>query len=351
MLPARLPKIAQRHRMSIGVIVSDAAMGVQYLNGARIGSVEDSFLSRLQPGDVFVFGGKALELVRIRDMTAWVRKASSPSGPIPRWMGGRMPLSSELADAVRAKLDEARRGVFRGPEMEVVRPILELQAGRSRLPRPDELLIETVRSREGWHVFLYPFAGRLAHEGLAAVLAYRMSTLQPITFSLSVNDYGIELLSAQPAPLEQALREGWLSPENLEDDALRSMNATEMAKRQFREIARVAGLVFQGYPGSGKTAKQTQASSSLLYDVFAKYDPDNLLLRQAREELLERQLDAKRLRAALERIAGGKTIVVAVERPTPLGFPLLVERLRERLSSEKLADRVRRMQASLEAAS
>jgi ATP-dependent helicase Lhr and Lhr-like helicase len=342
-------KVAQRHRLSIGTIVSDAVLQVQYLKGSRIGTVEESFIARLRPGDRFVFAGKVLEFVCVREMTAWVRKASSSKGAIPRWMGGRMPLSTELSTAVRAKLEEARTGVFRGPEMEAVRPVLELQAAWSKIPAADELLIERVKTVDGHHLFFYPFEGRLVHEGLAALFAYRISRLRPISFTMTSNDYGFELLAPGPVPLEEALEAGLLDPKSLLQDIPASLNAAEMAKRQFREIARVAGLIFQGYPWKGKSVKQLQASSGLLYDVFVRYDPENLLLYQANREVLECQLERSRLGRTLERLSSARVTVLNTKRLTPLAFPILADRLRESmLSSERLTDRVRRMRLSLE---
>ncbi len=357
--------VARRHRVSIGTIVSEAALKVQYVRGGTLGTVEESFAARLKPGEVFFFAGKALEFVQLRDMTVFVRKAERRDGVTPRWMGGRMPLSTELSRAIRARIEEAHGGTFRGAEMEAIRPLLELQARWSHLPGADELLIERVQTREGHHLFVYPFEGRLVHEGMAALIAFRLSRLRPITFTLAMNDYGFELLAPDPAPLAAALgvtlddaggRRQWsiaganvplFSAERLVEDILASLNATEMAKRQFREIARIAGLVYEGYPGE-KSARQVQASSNLMYDVFAQYDPEHRLLEQARREVLERQLEQSRLAEALARIAAGQIIVVDVPRPTPFAFPLLVDRLRERLSSEKLADRVRKMQLALE---
>jgi ATP-dependent Lhr-like helicase len=343
--------IAMRHRMSIGSIVSEPALTVRYLRGRKsIGSVEENFLARLRPGDRFIFAGKALEFVRIRDLTAWVRKAPSAEGAVPKWSGLRMPLSAELAAAVREKLDEARRGVFLMPEMEAVRPVLELQGSWSLIPAADELLIERVHTREGHHLFVYPVEGRLVHEGMAALFAYRIAQLGPISFTLAANDYGFELLSAERARLDEALEAGLLSAEHLAHDIPASLNAAEMARRQFREVARVAGLVFQGYPGTGRSPKQLQASSGLIFDVFARHDPENLLLAQAAREVLERQLERSRLVAALTRMSAGRLSIVEVERPTPLAFPLIVDRAREQLTSEKLSDRVRRMTAPLERA-
>jgi ATP-dependent Lhr-like helicase len=341
---------AMRHRMSIGTIVSEAAMKVRFVRGKTIGSVEENFIARLRPGDVFTFAGRTLKFVRVRDMTAWVRTTDEPTSVVPHWTGARLALSPELAAAVRLKLDQAGRGIFDGPEMEAVRSILELQTRWSRLPARDELLIERVKTREGHHLFFYPVEGRLVHEGLAALFAYRLAQLAPITFTLAANDYGFELLSPDPARLEEALEAGLVSPEHLLHDIPASLNAAELARRQFREIARVAGLIFQGYPGNNKSVKQVQASSGLLYDVFARYDPDNLLLFQAHREVLEKQLEQSRLGRTLERIATGRVTIADVERPTPLAFALLVDRAREQVSSEKFRDRVQRLLTPLERA-
>ena len=341
-------EIARRHRMSIGTIVGDAAVSVQFVKGGKLGTVEESFVSRLKPGDRFLFAGRALAFVRMKDMTAWVRRAASSDGAVPRWSGSRLPLSGSLAQAIRADLAQAKHGVLESPEMRALAPILEIQMRWSALPDEDELLVEQVEDREGHHLFLFPFEGRLVHEGLANLLAHRLARRGPITFTLSANDYGFELLSATPAPFDEALAEGLFSPEGLREEIEATLNAGEMAKRQFREIARVAGLVFPGFPGGGKSAKQLHASSGLFYDVFSRYDPENLLLRQAKKEVLERQLQESRLVATLRRLGASRIVQTFPKRTTPLAFPLLVERWRETVSSESLADRVARIVAGLE---
>ena len=341
--------VVRRHRLAVGTIVGEAQVSVRFQRGGRLGSVEESFIGRLNPGDVFQFAGRLLKLVRVHDLTAFVTKATVAKGVVPRWGGGRMPLSTELSAAVRDKLTEATRGEYVGPEMAAVRPILELQQKWSHLPAADEFLVEQVRTREGFHLFVYPFEGRFVHEGLAGLLAYRLGRLAPTSFTIAVNDYGFELLSPT-LPAWPADRLGQLlTADDLVPDILASLNAGELAKRSFREIARVAGLVHPGMPGRGKTAKQLQASSNLFYQVFREYDPGNLLLGQADREVLERQLEASRLRAALDRLATARLVVTSPRKPTPLAFPLLVDRLRQSLTSEKLADRVRRMQLELEA--
>jgi ATP-dependent Lhr-like helicase len=229
-----------------------------------------------------------------------------------------------------------------------LRPLLETQMRWSGLPTANKLLAEVLKSREGWHLFLYPFAGRQVHLGLASLLAWRVSQRLPVTFSIAVNDYGLELLSATSVDWSVQLDGALLSPEDLLRDVLASLNAGELALRRFREIARIAGLVFAGYPGAPKSTRQVQASSGLFFEVFKQYDADNLLLAQAGEEVLREELDIRRLEQTLERINRMKLDMHLIKRPTPLGFPLLVERMRESMSSEKLADRIRRMVGDLE---
>lgn len=345
-------RLARRHRMNIGTIVSDATMSVQYLGGGRIGTVEESFAARLKPGDCFLFGGRLLELVRIHDMTAWVRRASGKRPAVPRWNGGRMPLSTTLADAVVQQLALAGEGRYDTPELQCVQPLLDIQRQWSALPTPQTLLAETLQTREGWHLFLYPFAGRHVHLGLANLIAWRVAQHAPRTFSIAVNDYGFELLSATevdwPALLPQVLKTG--PDAQLLHEVLQSLNASELAQRRFREIARVSGLIFQGYPGEKRSNKQLQASSSLFWEVFRKYDPANRLLMQAEQELLAQELEIGRLRASLARINTQQLVLQTLERPTPFAFPLMVELFREKLSNENLADRIARMVALLEKA-
>ena len=362
-------RLARRHRANIGTIVSDAAVRVQYVSGGQLGTVEESFIARLKPGDVFMFAGKLLELVRVHEMTAQVRRAAAGSAALPRWNGGRMPLSSTLADAVVRNFADYEAGRADSPEMRCVAPLLELQRRWSHLPAPDTLLAEVLKTREGWHLFLYPFAGRQVHLGLAGLLAWRAARHEAGTFSLAFNDYGLELLSAKPidwaARLPAMLHgpgkaidsvafsacpvsaEGQFDQFFL-DEVLQSLNATELARRRFREIARIAGLIFQSHPGERRSARQLQASASLYYEVFRQYDPDNRLLAQAEQELLQQELDVDRLAAALTRMRAQTLRVAPLQRPTPLAFPLMVERFREKLSNEPLADRIARLVADLE---
>jgi ATP-dependent Lhr-like helicase len=354
----RVPDVAlgRRHRMGIGTIVSEAAIQVKFMKGARIGTVEESFIARLRPGDNFLFGGRVLEFVRVHEMTAYVRRGTGKKGAVPRWQGGKMPMSSELAHAALAQLRLATQGLYPGPEMQAIRPLLETQQRWSALPTLETTVVESLVSREGHHLFMYPFAGRAVHIGLASLLAFRIARGAPATLSIAVNDYGFELLAPEPVDwraLFGAARGADVasfSTERLLEDVIDSLNAGELSQRRFREIARIAGLVFQGYPGQPKSARQLQASSSLFFEVFRKHDAGNLLLTQAQREVLEQELELERLRATLLELQARTVSFHQVERATPFGFGLMVERFREKLTTEKLSDRVARMLRELEKA-
>lgn len=335
--------LAMRHRLSIGTIVGDSSMFVRFVSGKYLGTVEEYFISRLSPGDVFWFAGRNLELVRIKEMEAQVRKSNKKSGVVPSWQGGRMPLSSQMSEMIRLKLDEVVRGVEKDDELVFLRPLFALQQERSHLPSKSEFLIEYFKSTEGYHVLMYPFEGRFVHEGMGALVAYRIAQIQPITFSIAMNDYGFELLSDQPIPIEEAIETNVLGVEDLLKDIQASVNSTEMARRKFRDIAAISGLVFKGYPGKPIKDRHLQSSSQLFFNVFHDYEAHNLLLQQAYEEVMDFQLEEARLRRALERIAHQKIIITRPDKPTPFAFPIMVDRTREKLTSEKLEDRIKRM--------
>lgn len=336
-------RTALRHRLSIGTIVGDTAMTIQTLRGRRLGTVEEWFIAQLRPGDVFWFAGQALELVRVRHLEVQVRRSSQKTGKVPAWMGGRMPLSSNLSQLLRRQIQQAREGRGEDPELRLLRPLLERQEQDSAIPGEQQFLIESFHSKEGHHLLFYPFEGRAVHEGMAALLGWRLGRQSPVSFSIAMNDYGFELLS--PVPLDTALiRDPRLfDTDTLSEDIARSINETELARRRFRDIARISGMIFQGFPGRPKKDRHLQSSAGLLFDVFTDYDPDNLLLRQAYEEVHTFQLEESRLRAALQRIGQQELLFREPPRWTPFAFPIIVDRLRETMSSESLEARVRRM--------
>ena len=340
-------RIAMRHRMHIGTIVSDAMLKVKFLSGGYIGVIEEYFISRLKTGDVFTLAGRNLEFVMIKDMTVLVRKSNAKKSLVPSWMGGRMSLSANLGQKLREVLTPAPKPVWK--EIEALAPLLKLQSALSNIPRENELLIEHHETREGFHVLVYPFEGRLVNEAMAALIAYRISSNTPITFSIAMNDYGFELLSDQPIPMDDTNVYELFTEENLLNDIQRSVNSTEMARRKFRDIAVIGGLIFQGMPGEQVKARHLQSSAGLLFNVFSEYEPNNLLLRQSYREVLDQQMEEVRLRNALKRIQAGNIIINFPKKLTPFSFPIIVDGLsRNNLSSEKLEDRIRRMQAQME---
>ncbi|PTX44767.1 Lhr family ATP dependent helicase [Christiangramia gaetbulicola] len=343
--------VAMRHRLQIGTIVSDAMLSVKYMKGGYIGTIEEWFISKLKPGDIFTFAGRNLELVHIKNMQVLVRKSSKKTSKVPSWMGGRMTFSAQMSELLRdemylaATMEEGQKST---KELKALQPIFERQQLESIIPKSDEFLIETFKTREGYHAIFYPFEGRFVHEALGSLLAYRISLLSPISFSIAFNDYGFELLSDQEIDMQQVLDNNLFSSEFLMDDLYKSLNATEMARRKFRDIAVITGLVFTGYPNKLVKSKHLQSNSQLLFSVFRDYEEDNLLYQQAFRETFEHQLEEGRLRISLDRIAHQKIVWRKCEKPTPFSFPIITDRLREKLSSEKIEDRIRRMLKQLE---
>ncbi|MEO6177643.1 MAG: ligase-associated DNA damage response DEXH box helicase [Flavobacterium circumlabens] len=338
--------IAMHHRMQIGTIIGDSVLNVKYMSGGYIGTIEEWFITKLKPGDTFIFAGKKLELFKIRNMQVLVRKADpKKTSKIVSWMGGRMALSAQMSELLRQELYRANTDDL-SPELKALHPLFIRQRKESIVPNADEFLIETFKTREGYHAIFYPFEGRFVHEALASLLAYRISLLGPISFSLAYNDYGFELLSDQEMNMQEVLDNNLFSTAYVHDDLQKSLNATEMARRKFRDIAVISGLVFTGFPGKMVKTKHLQSGSQLLFEVFRDYEPDNLLFQQAYRETFEHQLEEGRLIMALERIQKQEIVWKSCIKPTPFSFPLITDRLREKLSSETLAERIKKMTAS-----
>lgn len=336
-------KTAMLHRMNIGAIVSDSMLRVKFLSGGYVGMIEEYFISKLHKGDRFVLAGRVLEYVMLKEMTVYV-KLSSGKAITPSWLGGRLPLSSNLSGFLRKKLADSLSPNTREKELRFLHPLIVRQTENSHIPKEDEFLVERIKTREGFHLFFYPFEGRLVHEVMAALLAYRISKRYPISFSMAMNDYGFELFSDQEIQLTAEDLHEVLSKENLMQDVISSVNSTEMARRKFRDIAVISGMVVQTMPGKQVNNKSLQASSGIIFSVLEEHDPHHLLLRQAYTEVFNQQLEEARLRAAFERISQSKIIYTFSDRFTPLSFPIKVDSLRQSLSSEDLGTRIRKMQ-------
>ncbi len=343
------PDLIRRHRQNVGTITSNASIALQWMKGGTLGHVEESFVGRLRGGDVFIFGGRALKLVRVRDSVAYVRLSPSSTRFVPRWQGARLPLSATLGWELLDALGRYAEGRAMDPEFTVLQPLLDLQQQWSAMPTRGRLLVEILDNREGFHLFAFPFQGRVLNEGIASLVALRAAREAPRTFAITTNEYGFELLCAEPLEVTESTLRRWLSPEDLVADMLAGVNVSDLARRQFRDIARIAGLVDSGTPRRGKTARQLQTSSGLMFDVLERYDGDNLLLQQARREVLEGQLDHVALSGSLRRIADQSLWIARPERFTPLSFPLWAERLQtQTLSTESWQKRVEREANRLE---
>ncbi len=347
------PAIARLHRLQIGTITADRAVTVRYVRGAVLGHVEEMFVSRLKPGDTFFFAGRGLEFVRLREMTAQVKASSKKSSTVPAWAGGQLALSDLLSHHLRQELSRCAAGQLDSPELLALAPLLDRQSDLSRIPGPGELLVEVCRSREGSHLYAYPFEGRFVHEGIGFLWAWRLARHQRGTITVSVNDYGFELLAPRGYPFAELFKqhgEALLAGEDLLEDLAMAINLSELCRRRFRAIAQVAGLVNNGYPGKGKSGGQLQISAALLFDVFNRHEPGNRLLAQTRQEVLREQLEVERIAAALERLRAATVVLELPPRPGPLAFPLLAERLNNRMSNESVLERLARLRADAERA-
>jgi len=340
--------IAMRHRMSMGTIISDALLRIRYQKGGHLGSIEEWFVSKLKPGDVFTFSGKNLELLRIHNMEVIVRKSKSKKARIPAWMGGRMSFSAHLSDLLKKTLFEIEDN--KTPEFKALKPVFEQQQKESIVPQPHQLLIERFETKEGIHTVFYPFEGYALHEAMASLMAYRISLLSPISFSMSFNDYGFELLSDQAFYAQMFLDNNLFSPDFLLEDLQKSINISEMARRRFRDIAVISGLVFQGFPNKPLKTKHLQSGAQLFYEVFKDYEPDNLLYLQALEETFDHGMERGRLTQVMEELQNKTVVWKECRQPTPFSFPLITDRIRTKLSSESVEDRIKKMSLQLEKA-
>lgn len=334
-------RTAMRHRFSVGTIESDFAMFVKLRNGKRLGSIESSFITRLQEGGAFIFTGKVLELVSIEGNTVIARRSHKKKAPIPSWGGGRMSFSNRVSYWLKHMLRHYEE--YNYPEMKRIQPLLDVQMQLSELPYKKGLLLECMKSEEGFHLFCYPIAGRMIHEGMAMLIAYRLSKLKSLTFSIAMNDYGFELLSDEEIPIEEALEEDLFSTDNLIEDIYQSNNFNQMTEKRFVNIASIAGLLFKGMPNQPAKASHLSTHAKLFYNVFQTYEPDNLLLKQAEQEVIYNQLDHQRMLNLFEDIAQEGICLQYIAKPTPFCFPIMVDRFREIMTTERIEDRIQRM--------
>jgi ATP-dependent helicase Lhr and Lhr-like helicase len=323
------PRFVQQHRMNAGIIVDVPLYDVRFRGGRKLGTVEDNFAATLVPGDTFYFAGLVLEVEKIDGTDLFVR-ASSKSARIPTYLGARMAMSTNLADRVRYFLHD-REQWPRFPDD--VRDWLGVQAYRSKLPAPDELLVETFPHEHRHYMVAYSFEGWNAHQSLGMLITRRMESagLKPLGFvsnDYALACYGLEPIE-DPAPL--------FSADILENEFVEWVQGSHLLKRAFREVAVIGGLVERHHPGKRKSGRQVTFSTDLIYDVLRRYEPDHLLLKAAWNDARERMTDVGRLARLLDR-AQGTMVHVALERVSPMAVPVLVIVGRERMAQGTVDD-------------
>lgn len=342
-------RIAMQHRLSIGAIVSDMMMRVKFKGGKYLGSVEEFFISKLNEGDVFWFTGRPLKIMHIKNNEVVVQPTNEKAGTIPSWQGGRFPITSDYGKSIRHMfLEIKKKDRYKSEELIYLDPLFKLQDERSYVPEEDELLVEYCKTKYGYHLFVYPYEGKLVHEGMAAIIAFRISQKQKISFTIACNDYGFELLSEDDFKIDEDLLQQLFSPDNIVQDVQSGVNVREMARRLFRDIASISGLIFTGYPGRNMKTKHLQANSGLFFSVFEENEPSNLLYRQAYDEVFDFQLEIQRMQLAFQRISTHKIKFKALEKLSPFSFPIFSESFRTRYSNEDWQSRLDKIKKALD---
>jgi ATP-dependent helicase Lhr and Lhr-like helicase len=323
------PRFIQQHRMNAGIIVDVPLYDVRFRGGRKLGTVEDNFAATLSPGDTFFFAGLVLEVERI-DGTDLIVRASSKSARIPTYLGARMAMSTNLAERVRVFLHD-RDQWPRFPDD--VRDWLQVQEHRSKLPAPDQLLVETFPHEHRHYMVAYSFEGWNAHQSLGMLITRRMESagLRPLGFVS--NDYALACYGLDPIEDPAAL----FSADILEEEFVDWVQGSSLLKRAFREVAVIGGLVERHHPGKRKSGRQVSFSTDLIYDVLRRYEPDHLLLKAAWNDARTRMTDVGRLAALLDR-AAGTMVHVRLDRVSPMAVPVLVIIGRERTATGTVDD-------------
>ncbi|MXY41419.1 MAG: ligase-associated DNA damage response DEXH box helicase [Rhodospirillaceae bacterium] len=324
------PRFARQHRMNAGVIVEAQMLKVR-AGGRNLGQVEEYFVNGLVRGDTFIFAGEMLEFNEVREMTVHARKAKGVDAPkVPAYGGGRLPLTTNLADRVRAMIaDPAGWSDF--PDQ--VRVWLDRHAEQSVFPQADGLLVETFPRQGKIYTVAYCFEGRNAHQTLGMLLTRRMERagLGPLGFVAT--DYVIAVWSLErPEDLD-----GLFDPDMLGDDLEAWMAESTLLKRTFRNVATIAGLIERNHPGQRKTGRQVTFSADLIYNVLRRHEPNHILLRATRQDAATGLTDIRRLGDMLTRVQG-RIRHQKLDRVSPLAVPILLEIGRESVAGEAVED-------------
>ncbi|APG61848.1 DNA ligase-associated DEXH box helicase [Sphingorhabdus lutea] len=323
------PKYAATYRLNAGTIVDLPMLNVRFKNGRSLGKVEENFAAALCPGDCFVFAGLALEVISIKDLDLLVR-AATRAASIPSYMGARLPLTTHLAARVREMLVDSN-GWSRLPDD--VRLWLKMQGQRSKLPQPDELLVENFPLNNLHYLAIYPFEGWNAHQSLGMLLTRRMENMGYMPMGFLANDYALLIWSVRHVDDVKPL----FSPDILDEEFTDWIENSYLLKRAFREVAVISGLVERQHPGKRKSGRQVTFSTDLIYDVLKKYEPDHLLMQAAWADARLRMTDIGRLGDLMDR-AANILVQVDLDRISPLAVPLLAMIGRENVMQKNTED-------------
>tara|TARA_Y100001978_G_C23702557_1_gene442174 strand:+ start:6650 stop:9127 length:2478 start_codon:yes stop_codon:yes gene_type:complete len=346
--------IKRIHKFNIGTITSDNFVTVKYLKGRKLGNLEENFASKLKKGDIFFFAGKMLEFVKMKDMILHTKKSNKKSSIIPAWIGGQMAISDLLSECLRKELsiynEMTSSEISINVELQSLLPIFNRQKFLSSIPKDNELLLEIYKTKEFKTLFVFPLEGKFVNEGLAFLWALRLAKINQGTFSIAANDFGFSLTANNDYDFSiiKSRLSYFLSTKDLSDDLENAINHSELTKKKFKNIAQISGLVNNHNPSKLKNANQLQISSNLLFDVFERFENDHLLISQAYKEVNREQLESGRIIKCLKRLSSLKIIINKTSNPSPLAFPLLVERLKNTLSNESIEKRVERLIKSYE---
>ena len=318
-------RTARQARMNIGTIVEAPMLKIRLLGargrGMMLGEVEEYFVNMLSPGNSFMFAGRLLRFVRLRETVVEVTEGGGADPMVPAYAGARLPLTTNLADRVRTMLqDQGSWHLFPEP----VREWLQLQKARSRLPGRRDLLVETFPRGDRWYLVAYCFEGRNAHQTLGMLLTRRMERFGMAPLGFVATDYVIGVWSAyQPTDIARLFEQDMLG-----DDLDAWMADSSMLRRTFRNVAVVAGLIDRNHPGAEKSRRQVTVNTDLIYDVLRRHQPDHILLRATRADAAGGLTDLGRVAGMLARI-DGRITHMALSRVSPLAVPVLLEIGRE----------------------
>ncbi|GLK78857.1 ligase-associated DNA damage response DEXH box helicase [Methylopila turkensis] len=339
------PQVAQSWRINVGTIIEATTLKVRLAKARRskagtvapggfggrvLGEIEEYFVETLTPGDTFMFAGEILKFDALVDTDVYASRSTSDAPKVPTYVGGRMPLTTDVAARVRGIIDD-RASWPQLPEQ--TREWLGLQQRRSLIPEPEQLLVETFPRAGKNFLVAYTFEGRLANQTLGMLLTRRLERAHAAPLGFVASDYCLAVwalrdMSAMIAGDLLSL-DALFDQDMLGDDLEAWLEESALMKRTFRNCAIIAGLIERDVIGAKrKTGRQVTMSTDLIYDVLRRHEPDHVLLRAARADAARGLIDLERIVEMLARVKG-HMVHKPLSRVSPLAVPVLLEVGRE----------------------